>query len=171
MFVWVLWLECLFLVICRKRVCFVIQVVLTDHMAARADLMPQVAATVQVVAIAQAAAAVQVDLTAHEELVALPGHQVLPDLTVLPDLMAQQCPMVQVDLMARLTLQAADLQVDVQHVVWLAFHGDLMAQRGLMAQVHQVDRTAGNSWHCVRNDSVSWRLKIRKRHSITRNSG
>jgi len=144
-------------------------------MVALADLMPQVVATDQVVAIAQAAAAVQVDLTAHEEYVTLPGRLDQLDLTVLRDLTAQQRPMVQVDLTARHTLRAVAilevLQVAVHHVGLLVFHEALMVQRGLMAQVHQVDLTVGNSHRGVGNDSVEWRLKIRKRHLITRNSG
>ena len=144
-------------------------------MGVQADLMAQRAAMLQAVAIVQVTVGVQADLTADEEHVALPGRLDQLDLTVLRDLTAQQRLMVLVDLTARLTLRVVPPlevhQVAVHHVEQLVLHEGLMVQQGLTAQVHQVDRTVGNSHRGVANDAVEWRLKIRKRHVITRNSG
>ncbi len=154
----------------------------TVHTAVPVDHTTQWIVPDQVVAMHRPAAVPEV-LLADEEHVVQPGplpHMVLQDHTVPQDHMVLPNLSVRPDLMDHLKRRVADLQVAAQLVVLHELPVVLMAplaqlllsvQPVLTDLIRQVGLTAGNFCCGVTNDTVKWKLEIRKRQLVTSNSG
>lgn len=157
--------------------------------AVPADLTTQRTAPAQVVAMLQPAAVRAVRLEAEEHVVPLGlllhmVPQVQQDLTVRLGPMVRLSLWVQQGLTAHLLHRVVDhlavLLVVAQPVVLHEWPVDLMAPQApllLLGQpvltdlIRQVGLTAGNFCCGVANDTVKWKLEIRKRQWVTSNSG